>query len=198
MALAVIAWTNAGGLALLADAVRLRRLLLLQPAPTGSAGGGRRGAPVRVARWSVVAALALVLLARWRPPCSSARPSAVSQPIVRTCFLVTIDTLRRDPFRLRLGANHTPAFEDLAESGVVFLDAITPLPKRRRRTPRCSPDDIPCATGVLSNGARLGPGYDTLAETLRDHGYATGASSRASSVGLATPGLDQGFDVYRR
>ena len=144
--------------------------------------------------WSVVAALALVGAGA---AVAAARgggvPGAGDRPSV---LLVTIDTLRRDHVSIYgETALRTTAFEDLATQGVVFLDAITPLPETAPAHAALFTGRHPVRNGVLSNGGRLGKAYETLAETLRDKGYATAAFVSSIAVDSRT-GLDQGFDVY--
>jgi arylsulfatase A-like enzyme len=145
--------------------------------------------------WSVVTALVLVLAGAG---VASARGGVVSDaPADRpSVLIVTIDTLRRDHVSIYgETAIHTTAFEDLAAQGVVFLDAITPLPETAPAHAALFTGRHPVRNGVLSNAGRLGRAYETLAESLRDKGYATAAFVSSIAVDSRT-GLDQGFDVY--
>jgi hypothetical protein len=150
---------------------------------SGSAGAGG----------SVVAALVLVVAGA---AIAAARGSHVAEASGPGVLIVTIDTLRRDHVSIYgETAIHTPTFEDLAAQGVTFLDA-----SRHSRRPRPAHAALftgrhPIRNGVLSNGSRLANGYETLAETLRDKGYATAAFVSSIAVDSRT-GLDQGFDVY--
>ena len=143
--------------------------------------------------WSVVCALVLVVAGA---AVAAARGGGVREATGSSVLLVTIDTLRRDHVSIYgETALRTTAFEDLAAQGVVFLDAITPLPETAPAHAALFTGRHPVRNGVLSNGGRLGKAYETLAETLRDKGYATAAFVSSIAVDSRT-GLDQGFDVY--
>jgi arylsulfatase A-like enzyme len=143
--------------------------------------------------WSVLAALVLVLVGAG---IAAARGGPVAEGTGPSVLFVTIDTLRRDHVSIYgETATHTPTFEDLAAHGVVFLDAITPLPETAPAHAALFTGRHPIRNGVLSNGSRLGNAYETLAETLHEKGYATAAFVSSIAVDSRT-GLDQGFDVY--
>ncbi|MCK6521323.1 sulfatase [Myxococcota bacterium] len=111
-------------------------------------------------------------------------------------LLITIDTLRRDHVSAYgLGLAKTPNLDKLADSGVLFLDAVTP-------TPETAPAHATLFTSlhtlrhkVLSNGDSLEEGHVTLAERLEEEGYATAAFVSSYAVNHQT-GLDQGFELY--
>jgi arylsulfatase A-like enzyme len=112
-------------------------------------------------------------------------------------ILITLDTVRAD----RLGCYGydgaaTPVLDGLAARGVRFTDAVTPVPITLPAHASILTGLLPPAHAVRLNGAhRLGPDATTLAELLRDAGYATGAVI-AASVLEGSRGLDQGFDHY--
>ncbi len=121
----------------------------------------------------------------------------------RSVVLVTIDTLRAD----RLGwygrsPTITPALDALAARGVVFERAWT-------TAPLTVPAHASLLTGLLppKHGLRLNRPvaplprvedrrFFTLAEALKEKGYATGAFVSASVLAREETGLDAGFDVY--
>jgi arylsulfatase A-like enzyme/Flp pilus assembly protein TadD len=111
--------------------------------------------------------------------------------------LVTIDTLRADHVGA-YGAKSvsTPTLDGLAREGVRFETAITATPltlpsHATLLTGRDAPEH-----GVRHNGTfKLGDEALTLAERLRDAGWATGAFVGAVVL-KSRFGLDQGFDVY--
>ncbi len=126
------------------------------------------------------------------------RLAAQSQQFVPpNVLLVTIDTLRAD----RLGAYgytpaRTPVLDRLAAEGVRFADASA-------HAPLTYPSHVGILTGryaanfgIRLNGmSPLSEGATTIAETLKKHGYRTGAV--VGSVILdRSYGLDQGFDSY--
>jgi choline-sulfatase len=153
---------------------------------------GRRGP------WVVIAMVALAAAAIWGGCALRARTGP--GPIV----LVTIDTLRAD----RLGAygrspTITPKLDALAACGVVFENAWT-------TAPLTVPAHATLLTGLLppKHGLRVNKPptkvpalaarrYVTLAETLKEKGYATAAVVSASVLRDDVTGFAAGFDVYR-
>ena len=147
------------------------------------------------ARWVAVGACALAIAAAlwmWRGRLFSS--SATKPPDI---LLISIDTLRAD----RLGcygyaAAQTPNIDRLAADGVVFETASS-------QVPLTLPSHASMLTGLIPprHGARLNEGnrvpdeVTTLAETLRDQGYQTGAFVAALPM-ARIGGLDQGFDIY--
>ncbi len=112
-------------------------------------------------------------------------------------LLVTLDTLRAD----RLGiygydAAETPNIDRLAAEGVRFDRVTTTVPVTLPAHASIMTGLNPLAHGVRNNGAFvLGPEATTLAEVLREQGYATGGFIGA--VVLAPQfGIAQGFDHF--
>ena len=157
----------------------------------------RKDAPRR-GPWVVVAIVALAAAAIWGGCAMRARTGP--RPIV----LVTIDTLRAD----RLGSygrspSITPKLDALAARGVVFENAWT-------TAPLTVPAHATLLTGLLppKHGLRVNKPptkvpplaarrYVTLAETLKERGYATAAVVSASVLRDDVTGFAAGFDVYR-
>ena len=111
-------------------------------------------------------------------------------------LLVTLDTTRRDHISAYDNAKaDTPNLERLGEEGVVFLDAVTPLPETGPSHASMFTSLHPLRHRVLSNADPLERGYVTVAERLEDEGYATGAFLSSFAVNKRS-GLDQGFQVY--
>ncbi len=112
-------------------------------------------------------------------------------------LLVTIDTLRRDHVGIydEEQAVPTPNFDAFARQGVLFKDAVTPMPETGPAHASLFTGLHPVRHGVLSNGHVLAAGYTTLAERLADEGYATAAFVSSFAVDSRT-GLDQGFQIY--
>jgi arylsulfatase A-like enzyme len=112
-------------------------------------------------------------------------------------LLVTIDTLRAD----HVGAHgaqgaRTPVLDRLAAEGARFTTAIASAPLTLPSHASILTGLYPPHHGVRYNGiSRLEPSFETLAERLRDGGYATGAVV-GSYVLAAKYGLDQGFAHY--
>ncbi|MFH1999928.1 MAG: sulfatase-like hydrolase/transferase, partial [Planctomycetota bacterium] len=112
-------------------------------------------------------------------------------------LLITVDTLRAD----HLGAYgyekiDTPNIDRLAAEGICFKNAYTPCPVTLPAHVSIMTGAYPFAHGVRNNGVFHVPdGLITLAERLKNKGYATGAVI-GSYVMDARFGLNQGFDHY--
>jgi arylsulfatase A-like enzyme/Flp pilus assembly protein TadD len=133
--------------------------------------------------------LALLLAALSGAACQKDAPPNV--------LLITVDTTRAD----RLGCYghqpaHTPNIDRLAAEGVLCDDAIAAAPITMPSHATILTGLYPPAHGVRDNGAyALGDEVVTLAERLRENGYATQAF--VSAVVLAQRyNLVQGFDGY--
>ncbi|HEV8129698.1 MAG TPA: sulfatase-like hydrolase/transferase [Acidobacteriota bacterium] len=112
-------------------------------------------------------------------------------------ILITIDTLRAD----RLGCYgyrniETPNIDSVARDGIRFANAVAQCPITLPS--HCS---ILTGTNPIYHGVRDNSGYRlpsdrlTLAETLKQYGYRTGAFVGAYVLDSKT-GLNQGFDTY--
>jgi arylsulfatase A-like enzyme/Tfp pilus assembly protein PilF len=121
------------------------------------------------------------------------RPGAGGLDVV----LVTVDTWRADAAGF---AGHprlkTPAFDRFAAKGRVFTNArahnVITLPSHANILTGL----LPFQHGLRDNaGATLRPGVRTLAERLKDQGYATGAFVSAFPLDSRW-GLSRGFDIY--
>ena len=112
-------------------------------------------------------------------------------------LLITLDTTRAD----RLGCYGyapalTPALDALAAEGVLFERAYTPAPLTLPSHASMMTGLYPPEHGLVTNGrGRLEKNIPTLAETLRDAGYDTGAFV-GSFVLHAKFGLQRGFTAY--
>jgi len=111
--------------------------------------------------------------------------------------LVTLDTTRAD----RIGAYgardvETPTFDALAQSGVLFEQAVSVAPLTLPAHSSLFTGRFPPEHGVRDNGGFfLGPEQLTLAEVLKARGYRTGAFVGAYVLDSKW-GLNQGFDTY--
>lgn len=125
-------------------------------------------------------------ITRWVAP--AARPNIV---------LISIDTLRAD----RLGSYGyrpaaTPVLDALAARGRRFERASTVTPLTLPAHTSLLTGLFPTRHGVRDNGGfYVEPKHVTVAERLREQGYATSAFV-ASFVLDSRWGLDQGFDTY--
>jgi arylsulfatase A-like enzyme/tetratricopeptide (TPR) repeat protein len=112
-------------------------------------------------------------------------------------LLVSIDTLRAD----RLGcygyaAAQTPVLDALAGRGVRFAAATTVTPLTLPAHASLLTGTFPAYHGVRDNGGfYLGDDQQTLAETLKAHGYRTGGFVAAFVLDRRW-GVGQGFDTY--
>jgi len=144
---------------------------------------------VQAALLAVVAAVAISGTAGCQ------RSSAPEKP--RNVVLISIDTCRAD----RLGCyghpgKSTPNVDAVARDGVTFLLAQTTNPITLPAHCSMMTGQIPPDHGVRDNRTyRLAASNVTLAEVMREHGYATAAFVGAFPLD-SIMGLDQGFDVY--
>ncbi|MGA1843672.1 MAG: tetratricopeptide repeat protein [bacterium] len=112
-------------------------------------------------------------------------------------LLITIDTLRAD----HLGCYgytsiKTPTIDKLASEGVLFSQAISPVPITLPSHSSIMTGLYPAQHGVRNNGNfSLSQDAMTLAEVMKSHGYRTGACV-GSFILDSIFGLDQGFDYY--
>ena len=149
-------------------------------------------------RAAIVAAVltAATLGARFLP--GVGHPSRISPGSAAgsNVLLMTIDTLRVD----RVGAygsasGLTPALDRLAESGLRFEAAYTPVPMTLPAHASILTGLEPFSHGIRNNTSfRLGR-TPTLATMLKGAGYRTGAFVGAVVLG-AKFGLNRDFDVY--
>ncbi len=112
-------------------------------------------------------------------------------------ILITIDTLRAD----RLGCYgyrqiETPNIDALARDGVLFADAVVPVPLTLPSHASILTGTYPPYHGVHDfMGKGLDPQHATLAEAFKAGGWKTAAFVSAFVLD-STWGLDQGFDHY--
>ena len=122
---------------------------------------------------------------------------ACSEPPPPSVLIITLDTTRAD----RLGPyGHaladTPTYDALADAGTVFERAYSSCPLTIPSHSTMFTGRYPPSHGVRDNGDFvLGPDQVTLAERLKEAGYATAAFTSAFPT-QARWGFDQGFDVY--
>jgi arylsulfatase A-like enzyme len=109
--------------------------------------------------------------------------------------LITVDTLRADALSpYGSTETRTPHAERLAEDGVVYESATTPITVTHPAHSSILTGLYPDQHGVLHNGHVLPDDIVTLAEMLKGFGYQTGAFVGVRFLG-PTSGLGQGFDV---
>jgi len=112
-------------------------------------------------------------------------------------IVVTLDTTRAD----RIGCYgakgvETPALDGMAARGVRFAAAVSPMPLTLPAHGTLFTGMLPGAHGVRDNGGyKLSPDLVTLAEVLKERGYATGGFVSAFVLDHRW-GIAQGFDRY--
>jgi arylsulfatase A-like enzyme len=120
-----------------------------------------------------------------------------SVPRTSRVLLVTFDTTRAD----RLGCYGyadaaTPVLDGLAREGVLFEQAVSPVPTTLPSHSTMFTGLYPQDHGVRYNILyRLAPAADTLAEALSGAGFAT-AGFPAAAVVSKRFGIDQGFETW--
>ena len=120
-----------------------------------------------------------------------------AQPGDFNVIVLTLDTTRWD----RLGAYgdrtaSTPNLDRLAAEGVVFEQAIAPVPLTLPAHSTLFTGLLPPRHGVRDNGGYiLDPRHRTLASVLKNEGWQTGAFVGAFVLDSKW-GLNQGFDTY--
>lgn len=122
---------------------------------------------------------------------------SVDAPPRWNVVLVTFDTTRADHLAPYGDVRaDTPTLKSLAAEGVVFEQAFTAAPITAPSHSTILTGRYPIAHGFRDNGLfKLGEEETTLAEVLRENGYAT-AAAVASYPLLAKFGFDQGFELF--
>jgi arylsulfatase A-like enzyme len=133
---------------------------------------------------------------------SGLQPQSTAKPLKRNdVILLTIDTLRPSSLSVydSKSLSQTPNIDALAQDGVVYFQAYAPISVTGPSFTTLMTGQDLSSHGVLVNHylSRIGlpDSSITLAETLRDRGYRTGAFISAFTLN-AKLGLDQGFEVY--
>jgi len=111
--------------------------------------------------------------------------------------LISIDTLRADHLpAYGYSGVETPAIDSLARDGVLFENAYSHVPLTLPSHTTLFTGLLPFENGVRDNtGYILDPAQPTLAETLRQSGYATGGAVSAIVLAKAS-GISRGFQFY--
>ncbi len=111
-------------------------------------------------------------------------------------LLISVDTLRSDA----LGSygnpsTYTPTTNRLSSMGTTFYNAYTHVPITAPSFSTIFTSKYPLQHGVLNNDYDLNLSYTTLAETLHEQGYSTGAVI-STHVLDGRFGFSQGFDYF--
>ncbi len=144
---------------------------------------------MRLTRPRVALAVAVAVLASLLASCRSKprRPNVV---------VILVDTLRVDRVGMFGGGSKlTPFLDSLAPTGFVFERAYAQAPWTNPSIASLFTGRYPAQHGVVTFSAALGPGEQTLAESLSAEGYATGAFI-ANGLVSKNLGFDQGFERF--
>lgn len=110
--------------------------------------------------------------------------------------LIVVDGLRADALGVSgAGPDATPALDRLAEDAVLFEQHVAASSWTRPAFASLLGSLSPSAHGTQTRAAVLPDRVVTLAELLRENGYATGGLPASPDVSGAR-GFDQGFDWY--
>ncbi|MFC2172080.1 sulfatase [Acidobacteriota bacterium] len=133
------------------------------------------------------------VLAAWASPAISVLSASTGRPNV---ILISIDTLRAD--HLGCYGYHrqtSPFIDDLAGRGVRFTRTVAPASWTLPSHMSMFTGDYPSRHGVDKVAEALHHQWDTLADVLREEGYATFAVTEGLLVS-AQWGFHNGFDSY--
>lgn len=156
-----------------------------------------RGQPMRP-NWVVASVLGSALLVLIAGMSMGGRGYGTDRALESdpSVVLITIDTLRRDHVSI-YGANivQTPVLDGLASEGIIFDNAVTPMPETAPAHAAMLTGRHPVRLGMLSNGHKLKRGVRTVAQELGEEGFATAAFVSSFALDSRT-GLDRGFEAY--
>ncbi|MGA1876051.1 MAG: sulfatase-like hydrolase/transferase, partial [bacterium] len=131
------------------------------------------------------------------PPCFTEAMGTRPKAPPPNLLLITIDTLRAD----HLGCYgyqdiHTPCIDTLASEGILFTQALTPVPITLPSHVSIMTGLYPMQHGICNNAnSVLGEEATTLAEIMEKEGYKTAAFVGAFVL-HSMFGLNQGFQAY--
>ena len=122
-------------------------------------------------------------------------PNATAPP---NLLILSVDTLRPDHLSCYGYQNMTtPVIDRLAAEGILFEQAVTPVPLTGPSFASILTGTYPQTHGSRQNLHPLRPEALTLAEHLRSQGYRTAAFVSGYPLRRSFSGLDQGFDLYQ-
>ena len=142
--------------------------------------------------WYVVLVLLLIYTAGCGDP---GKPMSGYEKARPNVLVLTVDTLRADLLGSYQGPAFTPNIDSLAEQGLLFENAVAPVPSTRASHFSIFSGLHPRQHGVLSNADSLPEGVDTFPSVLQQAGYST---SGFTGVKLLAPGsgAERGFDDF--
>ena len=121
-------------------------------------------------------------------------PSSDSTDKPNVLFIL-VDTLRQDHVQPYGDATPTPGMARLSAEGTRYADAITVIPKTTQSVAAFQTGRYPVTNGVRILKGSLKGSEQTLAETLGDAGYTSGAFVHNGWV-MRGRGFEQGFDQF--
>lgn len=121
-------------------------------------------------------------------------PSSDSTDKPNVLFIL-VDTLRQDHVQPYGDATPTPGMARLSAEGTRYADAITVIPKTTQSVAAFQTGRYPVTNGVRILKGSLRDSEQTLAETLGDAGYTSGAFVHNGWV-MRGRGFEQGFDQF--
>ena len=121
-------------------------------------------------------------------------PTSTSPDKPNVLFIL-VDTLRQDHVQPYGDATPTPGMARLSEEGTRYADAITVIPKTTQSVAAFQTGRYPVTNGVRILKGSLRSSEQTLAETLGDAGYTSGAFVHNGWV-MRGRGFEQGFDQF--
>jgi len=138
--------------------------------------------------WKIVTLCLVTVAACGAPQSPPAEP--------KNLIILSIDTLRPDHLGLYgYGRPTSPHLDRFALSSVVFDQAVTVHVATAPAHGTVLTGEYPGGHGIQRNGMALKPGVPTLAGTLAEKGFATGAFVSGWTLQRHT-GLDRGFEIY--
>lgn len=141
--------------------------------------------------------LVLVAVGAFLAALSGWRYARASAPVNGPIVVVSVDALRADRLPVYgYAAGRAPAIDSLAKDGIVFERAYSQVPQTLPAHASLLTGRLPFEHGVRDGaGFTLSASERSLAEMLRDRGYATGAVVSSFLLRKST-GIDQGFTFF--
>ena len=145
----------------------------------------------------VAIGVACLLLAGWGASGALPLPQAPAAPAAGApnVLWVTIDTVRADHMSSYGGRAETPAFQRVADGGVLFERAYSQIAVTGPSHTTMLTGTGPWTHGTLLNGIPIREELVSLPQILRDNGYRTAAFVSAYVL-EGELGFDRGFDIY--
>jgi arylsulfatase A-like enzyme len=124
-------------------------------------------------------------------------PSNSESKALPSILWITIDTLRRDAVGAYGSgkAANTPVLDNLAQKGILFEQAVVPIPTTLTSHTAMFSGRTPRHSGVRSASDRVPDSLALMAEILKQEGYQTAAFVSASVLNQRY-NLGQGFEHY--